>query len=161
MVPIAYQGVIALVTDLKGDIVNDLYCDNPQYKQELLHLCIFPLEKASIITMFTHRRNRRYSGFKAQLHKLGLEEKLSLINYLLFLYSEDMFLSGYLDIKSINTEEFKKVVRTSLTDNFDTISKFNLKRKVMNNIRERYSLDRHSQIKNLLGKAFSVDNFVK
>ena len=160
-VPIAYQGTIALLSDMNGEIINDLYCDDSKYKQELLHLCIFPLKNSTFITLFTHKSNKRYSKFKTQFLKLKLTDKLALINYLLFLYSEDMFLSGYFDIQKINTAEFQKVIRTNPTDNFGVISRNNLKKVIMNNAKAKFSPGNYRAIQNLLDKKFSLEIIAK
>jgi len=160
-VPIAYQGVLTLVTDITGEIINDLYCDDPKYKQELLHLCIFPLDNFSLITLFTHKSNKRYRKFKSDFLMLSLEDKLSLINFILFLYSEDMFLSGYLDIKTINTAEFQRIIRTNPTDNFGSTSKNELKKTATMKAMEKFSLKNHKAINNLLDREFAIENLSK
>lgn len=146
-----------MITDIGGNMINDLYCDDFKYKQELLHLCIFPLENASLITMFTHKSNKRYRKFKTQFLKLSLADKLSVVNYLLFLYTEDMFLSGHLDIKMIDTVEFEKVIRTNPTDSFSTISPNALKTIVNKNNLDKFSLGNHKLINNLLSEEFSME----
>lgn len=129
-VPVAFQGMLALATDLNDNVVNDLHSDNPEYKRELLHLCIFPLENSSRITLFTHNDNKRYDKFKSQLKNCNLDDKLSVINSLIFLYKVEAFFSGYLDIELIQTP----------------------------NLAENFSLKNHREITNLLDKNFSIEN---
>lgn len=156
-VPIAYQGVITLIADTEGNVINDIYCDDQKYKQELLHLCIFPLHGSSLITLFTHKSNRRYSSFKTHFLSLSLDKKLALINYILFLYSEDMFLSGYLDINSLKNAEFQKVIRLNPTDNFDITSKNNLKKIALHSTLEKFSLNNYDKVVNLLSPEYSME----
>lgn len=91
--PIAYQGNIALVADLNGDIINDIYNMESQYVIKNLSICIFPFRHTSVIMLFVEKNNRRYSKFFRQLKKLSLEDQLSVINFILFAYSEDYYLS--------------------------------------------------------------------
>lgn len=95
VVPVAFQGTIALITDLEGNIINNVYNQDPQYRIRNMSLCIFPLKSTSIIMIFVENGNNRYSKFFRQLKKLcSLEDQLKVINYILFSYSEDYFLSA-------------------------------------------------------------------
>lgn len=95
VVPVAFQGTIALISDLEGNVINNVYNPAPRYKIMNMSLCIFPLKTTSIIMMFVSKDNNRYDRFFKQLKKLGsLNEQLSVINYILFSYSEDYFLSS-------------------------------------------------------------------
>lgn len=62
-----------------------------------MSLCIFPLKNTSIVMIFVTKGNNRYGRFFKQLKKLNsLDEQLNVINYILFSYSEDYFLSATL-----------------------------------------------------------------
>lgn len=91
--PIAFQGHIALHGDLLGNVINDLYSIKKDYVIENLNLCVFPLEEETIITMFVNRDNRKYNNFIKQFKKLREKEKLKLISFIIFNYSEDFFIS--------------------------------------------------------------------
>ena len=93
VVPVAFQGNIALLSDLNGGIINNIYLDNPAIVIKSVSLAIFPLKGSSIILMFVEKTNRKYRSFFKQLKKLSLEEQLSIINFILFAYTEDYFLS--------------------------------------------------------------------
>lgn len=94
VVPVAFQGTIALIFDLEGNVVNNVYNQDPKYKIMNMSLCIFPLKNTSIIMIFVAKGNNRYRRFFKQLKKLNsLDEQLNVINYILFSYSEDYFLS--------------------------------------------------------------------
>lgn len=94
VVPIAFQGTIALIFDLAGNIINSVYESSSKYKIKNMSLCIFPLKEESIIMIFVERNNDRYKQFFKQLRKLDcFEDQLSVINYILFSYTEDYFLS--------------------------------------------------------------------
>ena len=92
-VPIAFQNRINLVADLCGNMVNNVYNFDNDYTQKSLHICVFPLKEKSIILMFVEEGDKRYSRFRKQFNKLSLDEKLEVINYMLFLYSDDIYIS--------------------------------------------------------------------
>lgn len=52
VVPIAFQGMIALITGVSGELINNQYNYAPDYSVEYLHLAIFPLENSSVIITF-------------------------------------------------------------------------------------------------------------
>ena len=94
VVPAAFQGTIALISDLEGNIINNIYNPNSKYKIQNMALCIFPLKEESIIMIFVEKSVNRYARFFKQLRKLdSLDDQLSVINYILFSYTEDYFLS--------------------------------------------------------------------
>lgn len=93
VVPIACQRSIALFGDLKGYIINDLFNTNPRYKTESLYLCVFPLKQSSIILLFCDKKSLRYHNFILQFNKLSDMDKLELINYLIFKYTEDYYIN--------------------------------------------------------------------
>lgn len=100
--PIAFQGAIALIFDLEGNVINNIYKSDEKYKIKNVGVCTFPLEKSSIVMLFVDKDNTRYSKFFRQLRKLDLENQLSIINYIIFSYSEDYFLSPNLDKETLN-----------------------------------------------------------
>lgn len=102
IVPIAFQGTIALIFDLEGNVINNIYNSDPKYKIKNVGISIFPLEESSIIMLFVGKDNARYSRFFKQLRKLDLENQLSIINYIIFSYSEDYFLSPNLGKETLN-----------------------------------------------------------
>ena len=92
-VPVAFQGMIALVCDLNGDIVNNIYNHDSQYEIKYMNMCIFPFDSKSVIMCFVEKGNKRYRRFFKQMNKKTEEEQLSIINYILFAYTEDYFIS--------------------------------------------------------------------
>lgn len=102
VVPIAFQGSVAMIFDLEGNIINNVYNPDTKYKIKTVGICIFPLKESSVIMLFIDKGNKRYSNFFRQLKKLDLENQLSIINYIIFAYTEDYFLSPDLDEKVLN-----------------------------------------------------------
>lgn len=86
-----------MVCDFEDDVINDIYNMSPDYHTKEIHIAVFPLEQESIIMLFIDARDKRYRKFYKQLNKLPLEEQLSAINYIIFSYSENV----YMDIKTL------------------------------------------------------------
>lgn len=55
-----------------------------------MHICMFPLEKESVLFAFYHEDDHEYDDFKNQFLALEEEDKLSLLSYLVYEHSEDM-----------------------------------------------------------------------
>lgn len=97
--PIAVQAPIAVSIDMEGNVVNDIVNMNPRYKLVDLHLCVFPLKNQTAVIMFIKNGEKRYRKFYKQFRNLSEEEKLGVINYLIFLYCEDYFLAKEISSK--------------------------------------------------------------
>lgn len=151
VVPIAFQSPIALVVDLDGQIVNDIYYGNPKYKLEDLHICVFPLKESSVVIMFVDSVHKRYRNFYRKFRKLSQQEKLSIINYIIFLYSEDIFFSKEIPADILQNEELISVSKQSsmaISDN-PFIS-------AIENSKDIYDLSKHSTIPNLLSDKYKL-----
>lgn len=125
VVPIAFQSNIALTTDLEGSVINDIYHMSKDYKIQSLHICIFPFENSSTIFLFIDSKERRYRQFYKQFNKLSFEDKLVVVNYIIFSYSEDVFMSKEINDLVIQNEYLIKSSRKSsdiisTTKDFDT-----------------------------------------
>lgn len=92
-VPVAFQSAITLAADLKGNLVNQIYNMDQKYKPAELQIGIFPLKENSAIMMFIDEGSKRYKNFIRQFKDLEMIEQLGVINYIMFLYTEDYFFS--------------------------------------------------------------------
>lgn len=99
IVPYAFQEKISLVCDLEDNIINDIYWNKKKIKD--LHVCVFPLENSTQIFLFTDLRNTQYKKFKKQLENLNLDDQLKAINFMIFAYSEDIYIH-----KNVNEDVF-------------------------------------------------------
>lgn len=151
VVPIAFQGSISLVVDLDGAIVNDIYNEDINYSIQDLHICIFPLKESSIITMFIDSNNKRYCNFYKKFNKLEHNDKLALVNYIIFLYSEDVFLS-----KDIPEHILKnnKLIEVSQQSPMAFIS--NPFADVIEESKKIYDLSKRNEIPNLLSEEYKL-----
>lgn len=151
VVPMAFQGTIALIFDLEGNVINNIYNPDPKYEIKNVGICIFPLEKSSIIMLFVDKGNSRYRKFFRHLRKLDLENQLSIINYIIFSYSEDYFLSPNLDKETLNklralsgkTPEMMGFFPTTTVQQLEEVSKI-------------YNYDECFLVPNLLSDKFAL-----
>ena len=106
-IPIAFQGAIALFNDLEGNPINEIHNLNPKYIIESVYLTVLPLKDKSVIIMFIKNGVKRYSRFFKQMKKLTEAEQLSVLNYIVFAYCEDYFISP--DISKDSLEKLIQV----------------------------------------------------
>lgn len=152
VVPVAFQGTIALVSDIKGDIINDIYNPDPKYVIKNLSLCIFPFKTSSLIMLFVEKNNRRFSRFFRQLKKLSIKEQLSIINFILFSYTEDYFLSP--NISKDVIEELSEVsgMTTNMLAEVGTTKSQHLEEVIKN-----FDYNGRHEIPNLLSEEFALN----
>lgn len=107
--PIAVQTPIVLYKDMNGDIVNDVYSDDPKCRMQNMHLCIFPMENETVILLFYHKRNKNYRKLRHQFNSISEGEKLEFINYIIFAYTENYFISKTIQEIIESDENLKKL----------------------------------------------------
>ena len=93
VVPIATQTLIALPKDVEGIEINNIYDMNPDVRMQNIHIGVFPLNGYSIIYAFYHRRDKLYRRLHHQMNCMSIEKKLELINYWIFKYTENYYMS--------------------------------------------------------------------
>lgn len=151
VVPMAFQGNIALVSDLDGQIINGTYNKDINYRFQDLHICIFPLKESSIVTMFIDSNDRRYRNFYKKFNKLSHNDKLSLINYIVFLHSEEIFLSKNIPREILQDNKLIEVSRkTSIFHTNNIFHNFNKA------LRKEFDLSRMNEIPNLLSEKYKL-----
>lgn len=147
-VPIAFQGMIALVTGVNGETINDNYNYDSSYKVEYLHIAVFPLKQSTAVILFLDNKCSRYENFEKFLSNSTREKRLEIINRIIFLYAEDYYLSKLLDDEIIRTlQEPAKILQDTFTTN---------PRKSLKNSVKDYDLRRDFCIPNLLSRDYSV-----
>lgn len=148
VLPIAFQGMIALTTGVNKEIINNHFEYRNDYEIEYLHLAVFPLKNSSVVLLFLDKNYKRYQQFETFLKNSSLEEKLTVINRIIFLYTEDYFLS-----KQLSNEVTKKLESPAKTlqDSFS----FNECQSIKNAIKD-YNLRNDMCIPNLFEKKFAV-----
>lgn len=92
-IPIAFQGSLALVKDLEGNEVNNVFDMSDKVRMQFMHLVVFPLEKESVVLAFYHKRDTLYRRLGHQINSSSEQQVLEFLNYLIFAYAENYFLS--------------------------------------------------------------------
>ncbi len=152
VVPLAFQGAINLAIDFDGRIVNDIYNYNPKYKMQYMHLCVFPMKDCTKVLLFFHdQENSRYNTFKKQFKKLKEEEKLNVISYLIFLYSEDYFFNE--DLTKMVDKKYLSDISRMLPPYFSYETQSLAKEELVNN----FSLSNWEDFPNILSEKFSIE----
>ena len=151
VVPMAFQHQIALAVDLEGGVINNLYNHDSKYKIKMAHIAIFPLEDSSVVMMFIDQKDRRYRALIKQINQLSTEEKLELINYIVFLYSEDFFLSKKVSEEVMTDEKLKNVSGKT------GISMISRNCNTLDALKQNYDLSNVKDIPNLLSNEHSIN----
>lgn len=147
-VPIAFQGMVALVTGMNGEVINDNFNHKKNYKIEYLHLAVFPLKGATAVMLFLDSENKRYSQFEKSIVNVTLEKRLEIINRIIMLYAEDYFLSKQLEDETLKQlEASAQTLQDLLTSNPN---------KSLKNAIEDYDLRREICIPNLFLRDYAV-----
>lgn len=150
-VPLAFQGQIALVCDFEGNVINDIYNSAKEYKTQDIHIAVFPFEDKSVVFAFIDSRNKRYRNFYKKLKKLDLNEQLATINYVIFKYSENVFLSKKIPDSVFKNQYFIDVCRSTSIANVAMPFLDPLQIAM-----EDYSLSNRNNIPNLLSKEYAI-----
>ena len=147
-VPIAFQGMVALVTGMNGEVINDNFNHKRNYKIEYLHLAVFPLKGSTAVMLFLDSENKRYAMFEKHITETTLQKRLEIINRIIVLYAEDYFLSKKLDEETLkNLEGTAQTLQDMLTTN---------PTKSLRNAVKDYDLRRDICIPNLFLKDYAV-----
>lgn len=146
--PIACQIPIAMTIDLNNCLINDVLYGDPAYKIENCIICVYPLENQTIVALFSRSKSKRYRSFFRQLNKLDLVTSLEKINYLIFKYSEDYFLSHMLDEKCL------KSLSAVAAESGIFINFYNKSRQQL--YIENYCFTKSNQIPNILGEEYAL-----
>lgn len=92
-VPIALQSAIALSKDLEGNEINNVFDMSDSVRMQFMHLAIFPLQEESVILAFYHKRDKLYRKLRHQFNGLSEQKVLQFLNYIIFAYTENYFIS--------------------------------------------------------------------
>lgn len=153
--PIAFQGHIAMVGDLKGNIINDIYNRSQNYVIENINICVFPLQQETIVLLFVSKDNKKYKNFISQFKKLKKDNKLRLISYMIFNYSEDFFISKMAPEEILNNSDLDMV--TQNITNIYALGEDSAQQLKKSKYQE---LKNYVDFPNLLGKEYAISKEV-
>ena len=92
-VPIATQSAIALSKDLEGNEINNIFDMSESVRMQFMHLAILPLKEESVVLVFYHKRDKLYRKLRHQINSLSEQKVLQFLNYIIFAYTENYFIS--------------------------------------------------------------------
>lgn len=151
-IPLAFQAAITMINDMSGNIINDIFYMEPAYQTAQIHLAAFPFQDESIILAFIDSRDSpRYRPFYKQLSRLSLIDQLTVINFLIFGYSENLFISKSIDQSIFENEELISVCKQGIfsSGSFDDQDKLSV-------AVQDYDWSKRSRIPNLLSKDYCL-----
>lgn len=156
VVPFAAQSPIIMVGDLEDCVINDIYNFTSDYRQESIHFAVFPLKTRSVVAVFAEQGQKRYRKFFKQFRKLTFEDQLATINYILFAYTENIFLSGQIAESVQENPQFMDVCRMASDVHSPMLFDDPLPTAIRN-----LSLSKRNTIPNLLSREYSLGEVSK
>ncbi len=157
VVPIAFQSMIALIYDLRGDQINSLYEYTQNEASKYLHVSIFPTGDKTKILMFVKEEDEIYNNFINDFLNLEYRKQLELINYMIFLYSKEIYMNKNL------IEKMEKHMNFDILDyivkNYDNVKiRLGIDKKKAESNKIFYSLANIKNIPNVLSEEFRLEN---
>ena len=73
-VPIAAQSAIVLPCDMEGNMLNDVENLDKSIRMQYIHIAVLPLEKASVVLVFYHKRDNLYRRLRHQINTSSQEK---------------------------------------------------------------------------------------
>lgn len=147
--PIAAQCVLALMKDMNGNIINNIYNYSDSYIIENMHLCVFPIERETIVMLFSLKENKRYRNFKYQIKHSMLDDKLNFVNWCIFKYCENYYISPQIQREVMDNKNLKNLSRENgLLPNFGVLD--------FDNLYEMSQLISVNEIPNILSNEYSI-----
>ncbi|NHN35436.1 hypothetical protein [Paenibacillus agricola] len=146
------MGEVPLISVLRNrKEFDDIYNHSSDYVIKGVHICVFPLKNHSVVMMFCRIGENRYSKFFKQFKKLSSEEKLKVINYIIFSYSEDYYFYKGIDKVILGNENLKDVAKTTSISVADSPFADSLTA-----AKETYDLNKRDTIPNFLSESYKV-----
>lgn len=152
--PYACQTSIALVGDFEDNVINNLYNFEADYRLKYLHVAVFPLEATTVVMLFIKEGEKRYRKFYRQLNKLSQDDQLAAINYMIFSYTENVFLNPDAHRALTGNDKFMDVCRkiTDYSASFPAILEDPLELALRD-----MSLSKRHEIPNLLSREYAIN----
>lgn len=152
VIPFAFQGQVDLVCDFDGEVINDLYNMSPNYHLEEIHIVAFPLATESVVLMIIDSKQKRYRKFYRQLKKLPLEDQLAAINFIIFSYSENVFISKEIDKNVLSNKAFWEMCQVTNI----AVSPSPVSGHALDSALETFNLSKRGEVPNLLSKKYAL-----
>lgn len=150
-IPIAFQAAITPIFGFEGELINNIYDTDPGSLTRDMHFVGFPLGDYSVVFAFIDSRdNTRYKKFYKTLRSLPVDDQLATINFLVFAYSENVYVSKLIDQRIFQHQKFKEVCSTGVihTPGFSD--------NLLKEAQIDYDLSQRLLIPNLLSREYSL-----
>lgn len=166
LVPIAFQIAIPIIYDLHGAIINDTYNLKSNYHLWDLHICIFPFKDSSAILLFVDTHGlKRYANFIQQFEELSDSDKIALINYIIFLYCEDIYLAPDIPKDVWDNDNLRRISHIGINNTVIQVRGITIfgdnSRELTPKKAEEYNLRKFKDIPNLLSYEYRVQRDLK
>lgn len=161
VVPLALQDNSIISFGFQGEKLASTF-DFPSFDYaDDIHFCIYPLENESIIMLFCAHDLNLYDNFFDTLKIQNENEQLSIINFLVFAYFEEVFISKNLDESILKNDNLKKISQEQLLVSANPYFASNLtntehKNYCWNALENNFSIENHSKIPNLLDAKYKI-----
>lgn len=110
-VPIATQSAIALFHDLNGNNINNIFDMSESVRMQFMHLVVLPLKEESVILAFYHKRDKLYRNLRHQINCTSKAKVLHFLNYIIFEYTENYFISKNIQSTIEKDEKLSQLVQ--------------------------------------------------
>ena len=107
------QSAIALPKDMNGGSINDVFDLKETTRMQYLHIAILPLNGKSVILSFYHKRDKLYRNLRHQFNSSSKESVLQFLNYIVFAYTENYFISTNIKHEIETNENLQKLSQES------------------------------------------------
>ncbi|WP_297158941.1 hypothetical protein [uncultured Desulfovibrio sp.] len=156
IIPVAFQGRVAITHDFEGNIINNICCNSKHNNVESMHICMFPLKEKSAVIMFYDSKSNKYRRFRRQFDKFNDKDKLSIVFYIAVKYSEDIFYSKKIDNEVFTNKLFIKASQSNVAG-ITNIEDKNIRNiKALEAIGKDFDLNKFNSIPNLLAEEYKI-----
>ena len=160
IIPVAFQTTLGLIVDFDGNYINKPFPLEDYKNSEFFYFCGFPFKdkesknikkSGSKIIIFEDINNKRYEAFFDRLKKFEKNEQLAILNYILFVYSEEYFIS-----KGISKEVLQRL--KPLVNTTPDLKIYNKvpEEKIRQEYAKIYDYLNYSEYPNLLSKEYGI-----
>lgn len=126
-----------------------------------VHFCIYPMKNESIIMLFCAKNLDLYDNFFEELNKKEESEQLSIINFLVFVYFEEVFLNKDIDKNIFDNNNLKMISQELMLTTSSPRRILNLTENERENLKwealaKNFNINNHQNIPNLLDIRYKI-----
>ncbi len=151
---VAVQEEYVVYVDLQDEIIYNIYdTDNKKIKyQRGIYVCVFPMSSFTVLLVFRENNNKDYNRFFSDFNGMTLDQKLKVLNYIVFSYGENYMISP-----SVPKETIDKLKIAAEKNDF-ILSNSNLDPKVVGakHLINSFSFSKMDSIPNLLDSKYAL-----